>query len=246
MKRRDFFKLSAGLGVGMLLPWRELARTALVSPAATLSPALFRARLLQQGTPLPGSAIPQFIDPLPLLNVPQVVDGPIETIIAGTEEITLTMREFQANVMPSAFVPANGRPYTGTWVWGYRAGLLPYDPAGTYIGPVLVTTRHQPTQIRFVNNLTADNIAWRDWTDQTLHWADPLNQLPGYPTYVGGKNECMMDTIAGEPPMGYCAEHYGGSIPAVPHLDGGEQPPVIDGGPEQWFTADGAHVGNAY
>jgi spore coat protein A len=246
MKRRDFFKLSPGLGVGLFLPWKELAGTALASPRTTLPPTLFRARLLQQGTPLPGSAIPQFIDPLPLLNVPQVVDGPIETIIAGTEEITLTMREFQANVMPSAFVPANGRPYTGTWVWGYRAGLLPYDPAGTYIGPVLVTTRHQPTQIRFVNNLTADNIAWRDWTDQTLHWADPLNQLPGYPTYVGGKNECMMDAIAGEPPMGYCAEHYGGSIPAVPHLDGGEQPPVIDGGPEQWFTADGAHVGNAY
>ena len=47
--------------------------------------------------------------------------GPMQTVIAGTSEIELHMREFQANVMPSTFVPAAG-PYTGTWVWGYIAG----------------------------------------------------------------------------------------------------------------------------
>jgi spore coat protein A len=243
MKRRDFFKLSASLGAGLLLPWKEMAGTAFASPPLTLPPALLRARSLAQGTQLPGSAIPQFIDPLPLLSV---AGGPIETIIAGIDEIELDMHEFQANVMPSTFVPADGQAYTGTWVWGYRAGITPDDPAGTYIGPVLVTTRHQPTQIRFVNNLTANHIAWREWTDQTLHWADPLNPLPGYPDYVGGQNECMMSTKPGKLPTGYCADHYGGSIPAVPHLHGGEQPPVIDGGPEHWFTADGSHVGNAF
>jgi spore coat protein A len=211
--RREFLKIAALGGAGIMLPWRRL--------------------LGQQGTPLPGSSIAQFIDPLPLLSV---AGGPIETIIAGAGEILLTMREFQASVMPSSFVPATGA-YTGTWVWGYRAGDEPTNPAGTYIGPVIVAERGQPTQIKFVNELTADHIAWREWTDQTLHWADPLND---------GANQCMMDIVPGQPPSGYCADHYGGSIPAVPHLHGGEQPPEIDGGPEQWFTADGGHVGNAY
>jgi spore coat protein A len=100
-----------------------------------------------------------------------------------------------------------------------------------------VASRGTPTEVKFVNDLTADNIAWKDWTDQTLHWADPVND---------GANQCMMDIVAGQPPTGDCADHYGGPIPAVPHLHGGEQPPEIDGGPEQWFTADGKHVGNAY
>ncbi len=234
MKRREFLKLSASASAGLLLPWNELSRTALAAPPATLSPALLRARLRVQGTPLPGSAIPQFVDPLPLL---EVAGGSMETIIAGDAQITLTMKELQASVMPSGFVPANGLPYGGTWVWSYRYNDEVTEPVGAYIGPVIVAARGTPTQVKFVNNLTADHIAWRDWTDQTLHWADPLHD---------GANMCMMDTVPGQLPTGDCAEHYGGSIPAVPHLHGGEQPPVIDGGPEQWFTADGSHVGNAY
>jgi spore coat protein A len=174
--------------------------------------------LAAQGTPLPGSAIPQFIDPLPLLSV---AGGPMETIIAGTDEVTLNMLEFQANVMPSTFVPATGT-YSGTWVWGYRAGITSTNPAGTYIGPVFVATRGTPTQVRFVNNLTTVHIAWREWTDRSLHSGfDPMPTLG--------------DT-----------RHYTGSVPAVPHLHGGEIPPVLDGGPDAWFTADGLSKGHAY
>jgi len=189
---------------------------------------------LQQGVPLPGSSIPQFVIPLPLLTVS---GGPMETIIAGTAEIPLTMQEFQAQMLPPGMPLAGGGTYGGTWVWGYRAGQVSTTPAGTYIGPVIVASRGTPTQIKFINNLTANHIFWREWTDQTLHWADPLND---------GANACMMATQPGQPPSGDCADHYQGSIPAVPHLHGGEQPPEIDGGPEQWFTADGTHVGSAY
>ena len=36
-------------------------------------------------------------------------------------------------------------------------------------------------------------------------------------------------------------------IPAVPHLHGGEVPPVLDGGPDAWFTSDGlASQGHGY
>jgi FtsP/CotA-like multicopper oxidase with cupredoxin domain len=214
--RRNFLTVSAIGGAGLLASWRFGTESA---AAAQL--------------PLAGSAIPQFVDPLPLLSV---AGGPVETIIAGANEISLTMKEFQANVMPSTFVPASGE-YTGTWVWGYRAGIEPDNPAGTYIGPVIVATRGMPTQVRFINALSADHVAWRDWTDQTLHWADPLHE---------GANMCAHSIVPGQPPTGDCGEHYMGPLPAVPHLHGAETPPVLDGGPDAWFVNDGSHKGLAY
>jgi FtsP/CotA-like multicopper oxidase with cupredoxin domain len=195
--------------------------------------------LAQQGVPLPGRAIPQFVDPLPLLNV--APGGTIETITAASA--TLSMCEFKANVMPSTFVPAVGGPYTGTYVWGYRSGsacpgLAPALP--TYTGPVFVATRGIPTEITYVNSLpdtTASQLlAWRFSTDQTLHWADPLNN---------GANHCAHNLVANTPPVGVCAQNYAGPIPAVPHLHGGEVPPVLDGGPDAWFTNNGTK-GHAY
>ena len=193
-------------------------------------------------TPLPGSAIPQFVDPLPLLDVS---GGTIKTVIAGPNEIELRMREFQANMMPSTFIPASGT-YTGTWVFGYIVG--PNPPAAaldTYTGPVIIATRGVPTQIRYVNNLGDTNSTnvplWKSTEDgaidQTLHWADPLN---------GGMNMCAHMVIPGVPPSMGCDLHYSGPIPAVVHLHGGEVPPVIDGSPEAWFTSDGAFHGASY
>ena len=202
-------------------------------PLAPGAASIARAQVAQ--TPLAGSAIPRFVDPLPLLDL---AGGPMQTVIAGTSEIELHMREFQAAVMPSTFVPVAG-PYTGTWVWGYIAGPgIPATARGTYLGPVIVATRNVPTQIRFVNNLgntSGSNLqAWVDGTDQTLHWADPLNAEANMCAHMGGM------------PMGYCAQHYSGPIPTVPHVHGGEIPPVVDGGPDAWFTSDGAYHGHGY
>ena len=211
--------------------------TGLYRPLGILFPAGAATLARAQGaqTPLAGGAIPQWVDPLPLLDL---AGGPMQTVIAGASEIELHMREFQANVMPSTFVPATG-PYTGTWVWGYIAGAgVPTGARGTYLGPVIVATRNQPTQIRFVNNLgntaSSNVLAFVNSTDQTLHWADPLNDGANMCAHIGGM------------PMGDCAQHYAGPIPAVPHLHGGEVPPVIDGGPDAWFTSDGANHGHAY
>jgi len=101
--------------------------TGLYRPLGILFPAGAATLARAQGaqTPLAGGAIPQWVDPLPLLDL---AGGPMQTVIAGASEIELHMREFQANVMPSTFVPATG-PYTGTWVWGYIAG------AGVPTGP---------------------------------------------------------------------------------------------------------------
>jgi len=85
---------------------------------------LFAAGLLSAAqspqTPLPGSAIRQFAQPLPLLSVkPQ--GGTITTVLGNTA-LTLRMCEFRANVLP----PDTIKGYAGTWVWGYL-----FDPAGS-------------------------------------------------------------------------------------------------------------------
>jgi hypothetical protein len=97
-------------------------------------------------TPLAGKRLPQFVDPLPLLDLTASGTVGIDTLIAGAAEIELHMREFKANVMPTGFVPANGLPYAGTSVFGYING--PAAPTGiraTYTGPVIVATRNVPT-----------------------------------------------------------------------------------------------------
>ncbi len=180
--------------------------------------------LAVQGTPLPGNKIPQFVDPLPLLDAQ--VGGTMETVLhtAGSE-ITLNMLEFKAWMLPKTFVPANGQQYTGTWVFGYRVGptTAPATAVDTYIGPVIVASRGVPTQVRYVNNLTANNMAWRDWIDQSLHSA--FHQATG-------------QSMPTPPTPGVPYPTYLGPVLAVPHLHGGEDPAVIDGGPEAWFASD--------
>jgi FtsP/CotA-like multicopper oxidase with cupredoxin domain len=189
---------------------------------------------------LPGSSIPQFVDPLPRLSAD---GGSITTVIAGADEIELHMREFRANMMPSTFTPAAGT-YDGTWVWGYIVGPdAPASPLETFTGPVIVATRGAPAQLRFVNDLgfasSTNVLAWYYASDQTLHWADPLGD---------GTNMCAHEAREnpGMPPEAACAEHYDGPIPAVVHLHGGDVPPVLDGGPDAWFTSDGLHHGPSY
>jgi len=86
MNRRTFVKI-AGATAGALAFGRLGFRMA----AAAQSPQI----------PLAGSAIPQFVDPLPDLDA----------IVAGTSQIELQMTEFLAQVLPT------GLPKTS--VWGY-------------------------------------------------------------------------------------------------------------------------------
>ncbi len=200
-----------------------LERSLVVGAGLVMLPRVGVSRVLAAQTqiPLAGSSIPQFVDPLPSVDVIQ----------AGASQIELRMTEFRTQVLPSGFPP--------TWVWGY---LQPGQTARpSYLGPVIVATRGTPTEIKWVNVLgnTADSkvLAWTTSTDQTLHWADPLN---------GEANECAESVEPAQPPVGDCAKHYDGSIPAVAHLHGGEVPPVLDGGPDAWFTSDGAYKGHAF
>jgi spore coat protein A, manganese oxidase len=211
ISRRDFLKLGLAGSAAAFLSTR----------------ARFMQRVLAaQSTqiPLAGSAIPQFIDP-----VPNLLDGNHLIVDQGVQ-IELEMREQLAQVLPT------GMPQT--YVWSY---LKPGQSARTsYIGPVVLATRGQPTEMKFVNLLgytaTTNLLAYKFSTDQTLHWADPLN------------NEANMWNHMAMPPE-YGSEgaaNYDGPIPACVHLHGGEVPPELDGGPDAWFTSDGMYVGHGF
>jgi spore coat protein A len=166
-------------------------------------------------TPLKAGSLPQFVDPLPTIAD---MGGPI---VAGSDPIRLTMREFQTKILPTGFVPANGQPYVGTYVWGYLQD--DQTTRNSYLGPVIIGTRGTPTTMQYINDLgTVDStnvLAYKNSVDQTLHWANPLN-LP---------------MIMGNPNL------YNGPIPATVHLHGGEVPPQVDGGPDSWYTSNGIH-----
>ena len=215
MERRGFLKLSAAAaGAGLLVPLHEIARGAGAAQRTQV--------------PISGGALPQFVDPMPAL----------EFVQAGTERLTLHMRELRTSVLPTGFSPPDG-PYRGTWTWGY---LQPgQTQRASYLGPVILARRGIPTEIAWVNDLgtTADShvLAYTRSTDQTLHWADPAND---------GVNACAETVEPANPPTGECAEHYDGPIPAAVHLHGGEVPSALDGGPDAWFTSDGSTQGHAY
>jgi spore coat protein A len=213
LTRKAFIKLMAAGGASSYLATR--ARFLNISRAAQ-SPQM----------PLNAKNIPQFIDP-----VPNLLDSAHRIVDDGITPITLEMREYAANILPANTVPG----YAGTYVWSY---LKPgQDGRASYIGPVIIAQRNQPTEIKFINLLGhTDNTqvdAYRYSTDQTLHWADPDGNMyaheAGVPTFGSDR-----------------AQNYDGFIPAVPHLHGGYVPPVIDGGPDAWFTSDGAAVGTSF
>ena len=171
--------------------------------------------------PLAGAAIPKFVDP-----VPNLLDADHLIVDDGSNPIELEMREQLVNILPPGAVAG----YAGTYVWSY---LQPGQTSRTsYLGPVIVATRNQPTEMKFVNNLgnaaTTNVLAYKYGTDQTLHWADPLN---------GEAN--MWNHMAMPPaPGSEGAENYLGPIPAAVHLHGGEVPPQLDGGPDSWFLSE--------
>jgi FtsP/CotA-like multicopper oxidase with cupredoxin domain len=207
---------------------------------ALLAMWALQGNLTAAQTPLPGKKIPQFVQPLPLLG------GTGFEVLTGTNLI-ISMEEFDAKILPPGTFAPGVQPFTR--VWGYTSSTNPVLGAReTYLGPVIVAQRNVPTQITWVNNLGAVASTgltfWKNATDQTLHWADPLN---------GEANAGAMNSIMtpGQPPaypwnLNYPAPWSSGAIPAAVHLHGGEVPPQLDGGPDAWFTSDGAYHGHGY
>lgn len=227
--RREFLKTAAVASTTLALPWQSVLGAR--KPPTPPPPAGFQV-------PLDPKMIPKFVDPLPTLAEMDVIDASTST------EVVLDMVEFGAEVLPAATPlvnpdrSASGRPLT--WAWGYKhAG----STRKSYIGPVMVARRGTPTQVRFVNKLgdasATKVLAYKNSTDQTLAWADPLNDE---------LNACaiLAAETPGQPANGGCGQNYLGPIPACVHIHGGEVPAGLDGGPDAWFTPDGLNVGHGY
>jgi len=175
---------------------------------ANIQPSFANTQVPQ--TPLAGKSIPKFVEPMPVFG--PASGGTAPRVQAGTS-YTVMMEEFQQKVLPAPFYAALSAPYSaGTYVWGYKVGNSP----ATYPGFTVEAQKGTPVSVTYVNNLQqADGspamLQKYLTVDQTIHWADPLNQMGSFAPYAG-------------------------PVPAVAHLHGGEVQSFFDGGPGQWFT----------
>jgi FtsP/CotA-like multicopper oxidase with cupredoxin domain len=188
-------------------------------------------------TPLTAGTIPQFAQSLPLLSIGGDGTAGIATF-GGIGPVEIHICEFDAKVLP----PSTPGVTANTRSWGYVVGTAcpaPSDPTYTrdsFLGPVLVAIRNMGTQLKVVNDLPSASatgvLAYKYSVDQTVHWADPLNDEVG---------ECHHAAQMGAIPApgSECAENYAGPIPAAVHLHGGLVPAELDGGPDAWVTSDG-------
>lgn len=165
-----------------------------------------------QQVPLPGASIPKFVDPMP--TFPYRIDA--------TKPLVVTMSEFQQRVLPASIYNTLPAPYVnGTYVWGYGYQELGPEPRVTpanYPAFTIVGQRGVPTTMTFLNDLVNPFLQTYPSgatpvfaVDQTLLWADPLNQGSQFGNYLG-------------------------PVPVCVHLHGGEVPSAFDGGPDAWFT----------
>ena len=190
-------------------PWRvaSLALLLTIGSMLVLPLAAGAARPRGAAAPLPGNAIPKYVDELPQLPK---LDG---RAASATSPAVLRLEEFQQEILPaSVYRGLTGRLRRGTYVWSYTVQGRP----STYPGPTIEARVGTPTVIRFVNDLQRHGnqalfLQGRLPVDQTIHWADPLHQ-----------SGSMAD--------------YSGPVPAVTHLHGAEVPSYSDGGPDAWWT----------
>jgi len=161
-----------------------------------------RASVTTSQIPLVGNTIPRYVDPLPTFAGKRV----------NATSITAAMQEFRQQILPTSFPT--------TTVWGYNLN----NKGPSFPGITVEAKKGAPTTITYVNNLVSPFLQQFLTVDQSVHWADPLNQMGSLPF---------------PPPP------YTGPIPLVTHLHGAEVPSEFDGNPQAWFTANGLQ-GNGY
>jgi len=125
------------------------------------------------------------------------------------------MLEFQQKILPASVYSGLASPFNqGTYVWGYQVDHKP----PSFPGFTIEAQRNTATTIVYVNNLPQSHSQLEPLLtiDQTIHWADPKNQMGS-------------------------TQPFTGTIPTVVHLHGAEVPSAFDGAPEAWFTPDGLH-----
>lgn len=197
LSRRDLMKIGGLAGAAAVIGFEV--------------PSLFQranASVQVPQTALPGAEISKFVSALPTF---------VGRRATGTS-LQVGMFEFQQNVLPDAFYTPLAAPFNGgTYLWGYAVGPVGASPSPQYPGVTVEAQRGTPTTVKYVNNLPSSPVLRQYLTiDQTIHWADPLQQ-------------------------GMRMAPFTGPVPTVVHLHGGENQSTSDGVPEAWFTNNGLH-----
>ena len=173
---------------------------------------------------LDGSTIPKFTDQLviPPVYVPKNIYDCNGKLIR--QEYTVKMSSFYQQILPAG--------YPATQVFGY-GGYVKDAITGKWLGfvsnspgPTFEAIRGVPVRVKWVNNLQTSFLP----IDPTLHWADPNN--------LGMMNMDESNVYDTFPP-GYADAQT--PVPTAVHLHGAEVSSSFDGGPDQWFTANGIH-----
>ena len=160
ISRREFVKIGALVGAGVMLPLEWVERA-------------FAFNLLGQTLPLNPMLLTKYVDPLPVMSAIDATGG-------GTFEIqALPNTVSVSSSMSAALTAANALPttYGGTNVWSYRtAGSTTALPGigETYLGPSVVALRGTPIKIKWHNNLkdgAGNPIPHPLPVDPSLHWA---------------------------------------------------------------------------
>jgi len=201
--------------------------------------------------------IPQFVEPLPLLEF-EFINATSMSLPAAfggeglnTASFFINAYEFRSQILPSpgffdavpggpaAIAACGGGADTASFTYGYRSAGPPEGTQTTYLGPVIISERGVAVKPVYGNKLPM----WPDGVvqinlpiDQTLDWADPRGDT--------GPLGCepVLNQLTGllEYTKPLCGEiPFTGPMPIATHLHGGEMPPAFDGGPDAWFTQDG-------
>jgi FtsP/CotA-like multicopper oxidase with cupredoxin domain len=216
-----------------MLAMRSFFRTAAVFAVFllfTAGSALASQQIPQ--TPLPGKKIPKYVEPVPVFGP---ASGGAAPRVDGMKTLTVSMEEFQEQILPGSIYTALPAPYNlGTYVWGYKIsdGTNTYGPF--YPAFTIEAKRGTPTNVTYINDLINPVLQKYITVDQTIHWADPLGLMceDAVPPI-----DCTVN------PADPCCQPFAGPVPAVAHLHGGEDPSAFDGGPDSWFTPDGTGPG---
>ncbi len=198
------------------------------------------------------NSIPKFVDQLiiPPVYVPHYTfDWSTKKMV---QEYKVDMTEFYEQILPTT--DANGNPtgYGPTKVWGYGGNAK--DPfTGQYLGyfrfspgATFEAKKGLPVRVTWINKITTPSLFP---VDPTLHWANPnnipmmdaitqagLGLAPPYPPGYNGQPILVNSVLTN--PDGWDAQS---PVPLVVHLHGAVVRSDSDGGPEQWWTANGLH-----
>jgi bilirubin oxidase len=156
-RRREFLKVGALTGAGLLLPLKGFVR---------------RARAAIPGGTLPPGEIPKYVTPL---VIPPAMPRTSEVKIRGggiADYYEIAVRQFTQRILPP------GLPRTVVWSYGSvnHAGSFNY-PAFT-----VEAAWQKPARIQWINDLKDDNGRFLPHlltVDPTLHWANPPGRASG-------------------------------------------------------------------